>query len=146
MKLLKWLGGIFSVYVIFVVLFESVLLGVFQPDFAGYPMILLTSTDEAGESQTRKLALFETDEKIYLSAHHWPRGWYERALNNPDVLAEFDGIEGRYVAVEVQGEEFERVSQAHPLPLPVLFLMGFPPERDILRLDKASDVSPAKAG
>ena len=146
MKLLKWLGGIFSVYVIFVVLFESVLLGVFQPDFAGYPMILLTSTDEAGESRTRKLALFETDEKIYLSAHHWPRSWYERALNNPDVLAEFDGIEGRYVAVEVQGEEFERVSQAHPLPLPVLFLMGFPPERDILRLDKASDVSPAKAG
>ena len=146
MKLLKWLGGIFSVYVIFVVLFESVLLGVFQPDFSGYPMILLTSTDEAGESQTRKPALFETDEKIYLSAHHWPRSWYERALNNPDVLAEFDGIEGRYVAVEVQGEEFERVSQAHPLPLPVLFLMGFPPERDILRLDKASDVSPAKAG
>ena len=35
MKLLKWLGGIFSGYVIFVVLFESAPLGVFQPDFAG---------------------------------------------------------------------------------------------------------------
>ena len=146
MKLLKWVGGVLGVYVIFVVLFESVLLGVFQPDFAGYPMILLTSTDEAGESQTRKLALFETDEKIYLSAHHWPRGWYKRAMQNPDVVAEFDGIEGRYVAVAVRGEEFERVSQAHPLPLPVLFLMGFPPERDILRLDKVTDVSPAEAG
>ena len=100
MKLLKWAGGILSGYVIFVVLFESVLLGVFQPDFAGYPMIVLTSTDEAGESQTRKLALFETDEKIYLSAHHWPRGWYERALNNPDVLVEFDGVSSRarYIA------------------------------------------------
>ncbi len=146
MKVLKWVGGILSVYVIFVVLFESVLLGVFQPDFAGYPMILLTSTDEAGESQTRKLAVFETDEQIYLSAHHWPRGWFKRAMNNPHVVAEWDGIQGRYVAVEVQGEEFEQVSQQHPLPLPVLFLMGFPPERDILRLDKATDVSPARAG
>ena len=61
MKLFKWAGGILSGYVIFVVLFESVLLGVFQPDFAGYPMIVLTSIDEAGESQTRRLVPFETD-------------------------------------------------------------------------------------
>ncbi len=32
MKILKWLGGIFAVYVLFVLLFESVLLGYLQPD------------------------------------------------------------------------------------------------------------------
>ena len=72
--------------------------------------------------------------------------WLRLAGGPQRLFAEFDGIEGRYVAVAVRGEEFERVSQAHPLPLPVLFLMGFPPERDILRLDKVTDVSPAEAG
>ena len=136
MTALKWVGGIFGAYVAFVVLFETILLGALQPDFAGYPMILLTSTDDAGEAQTRKLAVFKTDEKIYLSAHHWPRGWYQRALSYPDVVAELDGIEAHYIAVQVLGEEFERVSRRHPLPLPIMFLMGFPPERDILRLDR----------
>jgi hypothetical protein len=42
-----------------------------------------------------------------------------------------------YIAVVVEGEEFERVAAEHPLPLPILFLMGFPPPRDILRLDPA---------
>ena len=136
MRALKWIGRILGAYVAFVVLFETVLLGALQPDFAGYPMILLTSTDEMGEAKMRKLAVFKTDEKIYLSAHHWPRGWYQRALSYPDVVAELDGIEARYVAVQVQGEEFERVSQRHPLPLPIMLLMGFPPEREILRLDR----------
>ena len=40
-----------------------------------------------------------------------------------------------YIAVPVDGEEFERVAKDHPLPLPVRFLMGFPPPREILRLD-----------
>ncbi len=139
MRVLKWFGGILGVYVTLIVLFETVLLGVFQPDFAGYPMILLTSTDEAGEAQTRKLAAFMTNDTIYLSAHHWPRGWFKRAMKYPDVVAEMDGIEQRYIAVEVGGEEFERVLEKHPLPLPVMVLMGFPPERDILRLDKATE-------
>jgi hypothetical protein len=140
MKVWKWIGGILATYVVFVVLFETVMLGVFQPDFANYPMILLTTTDETGEAQTRKLAVFKTDEKIYLSAHHWPRGWYRRALSDPEVVAELNGSKARYTAVQVNGEEFDRVSQRHPLPLPVMFLMGFPPEREILRLDQATDL------
>jgi hypothetical protein len=42
-----------------------------------------------------------------------------------------------YIAVPVDGEEFERVAAEHPVPLRYLFLMGFPPQRDILRLDPA---------
>lgn len=134
MKALKWIGGIFSSYVVFVILFESVFLGYFQPSFDGLPMILLTTNDN-GEGQTRKLAAFEIDGKIYLSAHHWPRGWFRRAVNNPKVIAELDGIAADYDAVVIKGEEFDQVDATYPMPLPVLFLMGFPPERDILRLD-----------
>ena len=137
MKVIKWLSVIFGVYVAFVVLFESVYLGYFQPSFeeSGIPMLLLTTTDADGETSDRMLARFETDGKIYLSAHHWPRAWYHRARNNPAVQAQVDGITAAYTAVPISGAEFERVAADHPLPLPVRFLMGFPPPRDILRLD-----------
>ena len=130
MKVVKWLSVIFGVYVTFVVLFESVYLGYFQPSFeeSGIPMLLLTTTDADGETSDRMLARFETDGKIYLSAHHWPRGWYHRARNNPAVQAQVDGITAAYTAVPISGAEFERVAADHPLPLPVRFLMGFPPQ------------------
>ncbi len=134
--MLKWIGGAFAFYVLFVLLFESVLLGYFQPDFEAYPMMLLTTTDETGAEQTRKLALFETDGKLYLSAHHWPRGWFKRAMRNPRVTAEINDVSAKYLAVRVEGEEFDRVDEVHPMPLPVLFVMGFPPTRDVLRLDE----------
>ena len=139
MKLLKWLGVIASVYVVFVLLFEFVYLGVFQPSFeeAGIPMLVITTTDSSGEIRDRRLANFETDGKVYLSAHHWPRGWYHEALANPQVRVEIDGVTADYLAVAVEGEEFDRVAAEHPLGFVVMFLMGFPPERDILRLDPA---------
>jgi len=137
MKVLKWLAVIFGVYVAFVVVFETLFLGLLQPELGntGLPMLVLTTTDDAGETRDRRLARFETDGRIYVSAHHWPRGWYKQALENPDVSAEIDGVVAEYVAVPVEGEEFERVASEHPLPLRFVILMGFPPPRDILRLD-----------
>ena len=108
------------------VLFESVYLGYFQPSFeeSGIPMLLLTTTDADGETSDRMLARFETDGKIYLSAHHWPRGW-------PTARTSGTGTSRRdyrsHTAVPISGAEFERVAADHPLPLPVRFLMGFPP-------------------
>ena len=153
MKAFKWLGIVGVVYVIFVVLFESVFLGMYQPSFedpegcsnedgqktlrreCGIPMIVITTTDDKGESRDRMLARFETDGKLYVSAHHWTRGWYKAARKNPNVRGEIQGKVKDYVAVTVEGEEFERVASEHPLPLPAKFLMGFPPPRQILRLD-----------
>ena len=100
-------------------------------------MLVVTTTDEVGESTPRRLARVETDGKLYASAHHWPRGWYHKALKNPQVRVEIDGVTADYIAVPVDGEEFEQVAAEHPLPLQYLFLMGFPPQRDILRLDPA---------
>jgi hypothetical protein len=140
MRVAKWLGVVFGVYVGLVIIFETLYLGLYQPSFeeSGIPMLLLTTTDADGETNDRMLARFETDGKIYLSAHHWPRGWYHRARNNPAVQAEIDGITSSYTAVPISGAEFARVAADHPLPLPVRFLMGFPPPRDILRLDPTS--------
>ena len=119
MKALKWLGVVLAAY-------------------AGIPMLVITTTDAAGETRERRLARLVTDEKVYVSAHHWPRGWYHRALENPDVQVEIDGAVADYRAVQVEGDEFERVAAEFPIPLPVRFLMGFPPPRDILRLDPAT--------
>ena len=147
MKVLKWVGGIFAVYVLFVVVFESYFLGVRQPDFeVGLPMVVLTTTDESGASEARKLAGFEMDGKMYVSAHHWPRGWYRRAVSNPAVQLELSGTVNDYLAVPVTGVEFDRVADAYVLPLPALFLMGFPPEREILRLDPVEPAAARSAG
>ena len=137
MKALKWSGIVAAVYVSFVVVFETGYLGMYQPSFedSGIPMLVLTTIDDSGKSRDRMLARMETDGKLYVSAHNWPRGWYKRALKNPNVRIKIHDMVSDYIAVPVDGEEFERVATEHPLPLPVRFLMGFPPPREILRLD-----------
>jgi hypothetical protein len=137
MKAFKWVGVAVAVYAVFVVAFETLYLGWYQPKFesTGIPMLVITTTDDSGVSRARRLARLETDGKLYVSAHHWPRAWYSRAIDNPNVRVEIDGAAGDYVAVPVEGEEFERVATEHPIPLPIRFLMGFPPPREILRLD-----------
>ena len=137
MKVLKWVGVVVGVYAGFVVAFETLYLGWYQPKLerTGIPMLVITTTDDSGVSRARRLARFETDGKLYVSAHHWPRAWHRRAIENPNVRVEIDGAVADYVAVPVEGEEFERVAAEHPVPLPIRFLMGFPPPREILRLD-----------
>jgi hypothetical protein len=137
MKILKRLGLVLGAYIGFVIIFETGYLGMYQPSFedSGIPMLLLTTKDANGEAESRMLANFETNGKIYVSAHHWTRGWYHRARSNPNVRASINGSDAAYIAIPVKGDEFDQVAAQHPLRLPVLFLMGFPPPRDILRLD-----------
>ena len=139
MKVLKCIGIVVGVYIGFVVAFETLFLGLYQPKLEGMglPMLVITTTDDSGVSRDRRLAHFETDGKVYVSAHHWPRGWHRRALENPNVRAEIEGVVADYLAVPVEGEEFDRVAVENPLPLRFQFLMGFPPQRELLRLDPA---------
>jgi hypothetical protein len=69
-----------------------------------------------------------------VSANHWPRAWYHRALANPDVQATIGGTKGPYRAVSVSGAEAERVEREHPHGLWFRFVTGFPP-RYFVRLD-----------
>ena len=137
MKVLKWLGYVLIGYISLVFLFEAVLLGIFQPTMENERLknLVITTTDDSGEPDPRRVTYVEVDDAIYVSAHHWPRDWYHQAINTPNVFIELREAKGNYLAVPVAGQEFHAVSEAFPLPFVVRFLMGFPPQRNILRLD-----------
>ena len=142
-RTLKWVAGIVGIYIVFVVLFESVFLGYLQPSFereeGGIPMLDIVTSDEAGNVNKRRLARLESSAgPMYVSAHHWTRGWYHELVANPEVRIEIGGEVADYVAIVVTGDEFDRIAAEFPLPFPVRFLMGFPPERNIVRLDPVS--------
>ncbi len=63
MKGLKWVGGLVAVYVGFVVAFETLYLGWYQPKLerTGIPLLVITTTDDSGVSHERRLARLETD-------------------------------------------------------------------------------------
>ncbi len=131
MKIVKILVILLLVYVGIVVAFES-LIGYFQPTDAG--TLVITTTDDSGEARDRVLSRLESNGALYVAVNHWPRAWYHRVLENPDVEITVDGATGSYLAVPVTGAEHERVDSEHPLPALVKFLTGFPP-RYFVRLD-----------
>jgi len=119
------------VYVGIVVAFES-LIGYFQPT-AGSTLVI-TTFDTDGASHDRVVSRLESDEKLYVAANHWPRAWYERALENPEVEITVEGEKGKYRAVPVTGAEHDRVNGQNQLGVVFRFLTGFPP-RYFIRLD-----------
>ncbi len=147
MTLFKWMGILAIVYIAFVIFFEGFILGYLQPNSVPdylkdrVEVIELGITDSSGDVSRRRVAGFEMDGKLYASAHHWPRGWYHNAVENPEIIVEKDNVVADYIAVPITGEEFERVAVGFPLSFPVRFAMGFPPKRDILRRDLVSPKS-----
>lgn len=131
MKALKILGIALLVYVGIVVAFES-LIGYFQP--AGEGTLVITTFDEEGTPHDRVLAHLESNDQLYVAANHWPRAWYHRALEQPEVRATVEGEEGEYRAVPVEGAEHERVDGDNRLGRVFRILTGFPP-RYFLRLE-----------
>jgi hypothetical protein len=129
-KLVKIVGILFLVYVGIVVAFES-LLGYFQP--ADQNTLVITTTGEGRESD-RVLSRLESDGKLYVAANHWPRDWYNQALENPQVQVTMDGERGAYLAVPVTDEEYHRLNTENSLGIVIRLLTGFPPRR-FVRLD-----------
>jgi hypothetical protein len=128
---MKILVVLVLVYVGIVAAFES-LIGFIQP--AGGSTLVLTTFDGDGAAHDRVLARLDSDGKVYVSANHWPRAWYRRALAHPDVQATLDGTKGNYRAVSVEGAEADRVEREHPHGTAFRILTGFPP-RYFVRLD-----------
>lgn len=131
MKVVKFVVVLFLVYAGIVITFES-LIGYFQP--AGESTLVMTITDDDGTPNDRVLALIRSGGKLYVSANHWPRAWYNQALENPKVLVTLDGAKRNYLAVPATEEEHDRVNQEHPHGIMFLVLTGFPP-REFIRLD-----------
>lgn len=131
MKVLKVLAIVIAAYVAVVAAFES-LIGAMQP--AGGGTLVLTTFDESGAAHDRVLSKLDVDGKIYVAVNHWPRAWFHRVLENPQVQATVDGAKADYTAVRVEGAEHERVEDAHPHGIAFKILTGFPP-RYFVRLD-----------
>jgi len=111
-----------------VVAFES-MLGYFQPG-AGTSLVIAT-IEADGTTHDRVVQRLDSDDRLYVSANHWPRAWYHRALANPNVQVTMDGEKADYLAVPASEEEIERVDV---LPIAMRVLTGFPP-KGFLRLD-----------
>ena len=131
MKVLRIVATVILVYLGIVVAFES-LIGYFQPT-AGSTLVITTFAED-GTPHDRVVSRLESDGHLYVAANHWPRAWYDRALENPEVHVTLDGAKGDYRAVPVAGVEHDRVDGDNSLGLAFRILTGFPP-RYFLRLD-----------
>jgi len=131
MKALKIVAIIVLVYLAIVVAFESSI-GYFQPT-AGSTLVI-TTFDADGTPHDRVVSRLESGGQLYVAANHWPRAWYKRALDNPDVHASLDGQKGDYRAVPVTGAEHDQVDSDNSLGVFFRILTGFPP-RYFLRLE-----------
>jgi hypothetical protein len=134
-KVRKWsLIGVAVLLVIYigqVVAFE-VRLGVNQPE--NQSTIVIATYNSAGERSERVLRLVEVDGEAYVAANHWPRAWYQQALENPQIEVDFgDGFEP-YTAVALEGEDDARIRAIYTVGFGFKFRTGFPP-RYFLRLD-----------
>ena len=131
MKAVKIIIILILVYVGIVVTFES-LIGYFQP--AGQSTLVITTTDEDGNTNDRVLARLESNGQVFVAANHWPRAWYRQVLKNPQVQVDFAGEKNNYVAVPATDEEHNRVNSENSQGIVFRLLTGFPP-RYFVRLD-----------
>ncbi len=131
MKALKIAAIVVLAYAGIVVAFES-LIGFLQPT-AGSTLVI-TTFDAGGTPHDRVVSRLASNGQLYVAANHWPRAWYERALENPAVQATIDGKKGDYRAVPVTGAEHDRVGADNPVGVMFRFVTGFPP-RYFVRLD-----------
>ena len=132
MKILRRITiGIVIAYVLIVVAFET-MLGYNQPEFEG--TLTLTTFNDDGETFDRVVSGLKSNDKLYVRVNHWPRAWYFRLLDNPNIKVTIDDKTQNYLAVDIEGEEYDLVQNDHPSGIVFRILTGFPP-RYILRLD-----------
>tara|TARA_A100001037_G_scaffold23880_2_gene19651 strand:- start:8563 stop:9006 length:444 start_codon:yes stop_codon:yes gene_type:complete len=131
----KILFIVLGIYVALVAAFET-WLGYSQP--RGEQNLVITLTEEDGSQTQRVLSLFESQDKLYLAANHWPRAWFSQVKENPNVHIEFGGERaaqsGDYTAMHVEGAEHDQVAEDTALPFVARLMMGFPP-REFVRLE-----------
>ncbi len=133
MKAVKIIAIVLGIYVVIVAVFES-LIGYMQPTSEG--TVTITTFDAEGNAFDRVLSGLESDGRFYVAVNHWPRAWYRRLLENPEVRITRNNETRGYVAVRVSGGEASRVEEQHPRGIIGGFLMGFAP-RYFIRLDPA---------
>lgn len=106
----------------------------FQPEDLGGQTLVITTQDSEGRSYERVLSPIDDGDTLIVAANHWPRAWYERALEQPDVLVTRGGETLAYRAVPVSEDERDRLLDESGFPKIAYLFTGFAP-RQFLRLD-----------
>ena len=114
MKIVKGIAIAALVYVALVAAFES-MIGTIQPQ-AGSTLVI-TTLGEDGSAHDRVVSRLESANQLYVAANHWPRAWYSRLLENPEVRVTIDGTTGDYQAVQVVAYEIRMVSEKSRVPV-----------------------------
>jgi hypothetical protein len=139
MKWVRRLLIVLAVYVALVAGFEALVgyMGKRQASRGldpGDSFLVITTTAEDGSQKDTVVAGVESGGQLYVAANHWPRAWYGRAVEHPDVEITRGGAMASFRAVPVSGDERERIARDYTLPWAIRLLTGFPP-RAFLRLD-----------
>ena len=104
----------------------------FQPKVGD--VIVLTVTNEDGTPYERVVTPIDDDGTLHVSVNHWPRRWYRRVLERPELQVTRNGETRDYLAVRLEGEEKEAFLERHPRSFLLDVGMAFAP-REILRFD-----------
>ena len=101
MKLVRIAAIALGIYVVLGFAIDAAI-GSFQPQSES--TAVLRTFDDEGAHET-VLSLLDDDGQLWVESGHWFRGWYYRALDNPEVeLVRSDGV-GAYTAVPVNTDE-----------------------------------------
>ena len=106
----------------------------FQPENLGGETVVITTVDADGNEHERVLSPIDREGQLYVAANHWPRAWYHRALENPDVRIRRGGASTAYRATPVTPDEREDLLENSGFPALAYLFTGFAP-RKFLRLD-----------
>jgi len=103
MKLVRIAAWIFGIYVILGLALDAAI-GHFQPRDVGNTAVLRTF-DASGQSKDTVLSLLDDGGQLWVESGHWFRGWYHRAVANPDVELIRDAGPETYRAVPLDTPE-----------------------------------------
>lgn len=78
-------------------------IGFFQPESEG--TAILRTFDVAGQPEDTVLGLLDDEGQLWVESGHWFRGWYHRAVANPDVELVRGGETAAYRATPVDTPE-----------------------------------------
>lgn len=102
MRIIRLAAVVFGVYLILGLLADAAI-GYFQPQ--GGNTAVLRTFDEGGHPQETVLGLLDDNGQLWVESGHWFRGWYRRALANPEVELIRGGQATPYRAVPVDTPE-----------------------------------------
>ncbi len=102
MRMIKILAALVGIYIALGLILDGAI-GHFQP--TGGNTAVLRTFDDVGKPHDRVLGLLNDEGQLWVESGHWFRGWYHRAVANPNVeLIQGDQVTP-YRAVPVDTEE-----------------------------------------